>query len=375
MRIADHRHTVARGFRDVLANGLRFEGGPLRAIISYMSRRSAFPILIAQLGALVAGIAACGPDTSCSDTATAPTKMVELSADRACAFAKQSPRGDLLSNANCADVCGSPYNQCRFDADYEADFGSRNPDGGPAPVADGGIVTTQTCPTRTAKITCSHDLGCIGGRATEGMLPIGVSEPTLLAHLAASAHLEAVSVVAFERLASELARFEAPVGLVDAARDAAKDERRHVALLEKVMENEGGSLEASSLSTTVHPSRSLFQVAVENAREGCVRETYGALVCAFAGNRAEGAELRAAMRIIAEDEGRHAAFSWDLHEWALAKLEPHEADVVRAELRSARIELAETVQSALDAPKGLGWPSRPESARLIAEMERHFPEA
>lgn len=341
-----------------------------------MSRRSAFPILIAQLGALVAGVAACGPDTSCSDTATAPTKVVELSADRACAFAKQSPRGDLLSNANCADVCGSPYNQCRLDAEYEADFGSRNPDAGPAPVADGGIVTTQLCPTRTAKITCSHDLGCIGGRATQGMLPIAVSEPTLLAHLAASAHLEAVSVVAFERLATELAFLGAPVGLVDAASDAALDERRHVALLEKILEKEVGSREASSLSEApVHASRSLFEVAVENAREGCVRETYGALVCAFAGNRAEDAELRAAMRVIAEDEGRHAAFSWDLHEWALAKLEPHEADVVRAELRSARAELAETVQSALDSPKGLGWPSRPESARLIAEMERHFPEA
>jgi hypothetical protein len=341
-----------------------------------MSRRSAFPILIAQLGALIAGVAACGPDTSCSDTPTAPSKVVELSADRACAFAKQPLRGDVLSNANCADVCGSPYNQCRFDDEYAADFGSRNPDAGPEPVADGGIVTTQSCPTRAAKITCSHNLLCIGGRATQGMLPIAVSEPTLLAHLAASAHLEAVSVVAFERLASELTLFGAPVGLVDAARDAALDERRHVALLEKLVQKEGASPAASALSSaTAHASRSLFEVAVENAREGCVRETYGALVCAFAGHRAEDAELRAAMRIIAEDEGRHAAFSWDLHEWALAKLERHEADVVREELRSARAELAETVKNAVDAPKGLGWPDRPESARLIEEMERHFPEA
>lgn len=337
-----------------------------------MTRRLSFPLLVLHLGGLVAGASACGPDTSaCSSAAVAPEKEVELSAEAACAVAKRPLGVDQLSYADCQSVCGAPYSQCRLDADYAADFRARNPDGGAsAPPEDGGVLPQGRCPTRTAKVTCRDDLGCIGGRATAGLAaPRVVGAVTAAAHLSASAELEAISVVAFERLAFDLTCLGAPEALALAARAAADDERRHAATLGALAARAGGAGVGAPPPPPFAP-RSLVAIARENAREGCVRETYGALVCAFAAHRAADPELRAAMRGIAEDEARHAALSWDLHEWALGELSRDEAAEVLAELAAARAELARTVLNAAAGPREIGLPSRREAARLLAGMGR-----
>src|SRR5439155_17831135 len=96
---------------------------------------------------------------------------------------------------------------------------------------------------------------------------------------------------------------------------------------------------------TVHAreARSLEGIAVDNAVEGCVRETYGALVATYQAENAKDAAVRAAMKRIAREEIRHAALSWQLDGWLAGRLDRAARErVARAKL-GARAELASTL--------------------------------
>ena len=54
----------------------------------------------------------------------------------------------------------------------------------------------------------------------------------------------------------------------------------------------------------------------ENAREGCVRETFGALIAMHQAERAGDPIIRRAMRRIAEEETRHAELAWEVASWS-----------------------------------------------------------
>jgi hypothetical protein len=86
-------------------------------------------------------------------------------------------------------------------------------------------------------------------------------------------------------------------------------------------------------------TRTLADVAVENAVEGCVRETYGALLAFVEALSSPDPSLRRAMRSIAEDECRHAELAWSVHAWALPRLLPAERRRVVEALRAATREL------------------------------------
>src|SRR6185369_2194729 len=80
------------------------------------------------------------------------------------------------------------------------------------------------------------------------------------------------------------------------------------------------------------PLRSLADLALENAVEGCVRETWGALVALRQASRAADVEVRAAMGRIARDEVRHAELAWTIDRW----LTPRLGAAQRQQVRSAR---------------------------------------
>jgi len=68
------------------------------------------------------------------------------------------------------------------------------------------------------------------------------------------------------------------------------------------------------------PLRTLEEVALENALEGCVRESLGAWNAWQHAQNGADAELRATMRRIAMDEARHASLAWEIHHWAMKRL-------------------------------------------------------
>ncbi|WP_233595239.1 MULTISPECIES: hypothetical protein [Corallococcus] len=99
---------------------------------------------------------------------------------------------------------------------------------------------------------------------------------------------------------------------------------------------------------TALPLRPLLDVALDNAVEGCVRETYGALVAHYQALHAQDTEVREAMVRIAEDETRHAGLSWDIDQWARSRLSSQERDTLREAQRQAVALLRAEVAVPLD---------------------------
>jgi hypothetical protein len=175
--------------------------------------------------------------------------------------------------------------------------------------------------------------------------------------LAAMAHLEAASVPAFARLARELAAHGAPRSLRYETRRAMRDEIRHARLVGSLAEESGGRV--PPVRARPARGRSLEAIAIDNAVEGCVRETFGAVVVAMQAARAEIPGVRRAMDGIAQDEARHALLSWRLAAWLDRRLDID----ARARVRSARSVAVDKLarEVAIDPPerdqRALGLPS------------------
>jgi hypothetical protein len=119
----------------------------------------------------------------------------------------------------------------------------------------------------------------------------------------------------------------------------------------------GALAERFAVKPAVHEAqqfalRGLFEVALENAVEGCVRETYGAVVGHHQARHAQDPVVRAGMAQVAEDETRHAALSWAVAEWALPQLTDAQRDEIRAAQRAA-IERADSLGEHPGGPRAL----------------------
>ncbi len=179
-----------------------------------------------------------------------------------------------------------------------------------------------------ATLSCHYD--CTG-RVPAGYCPPDAPQAaTLGAHFARMAALEAASIVAFRSLARELATHRAPVSLVRACRRAARDEVRHARATSALARAHGATVLVGRVEA--QGPRSIEAMALENAVEGCVRETFGALVAHWQAREARDPRVRAAMKRIARDETRHAALSWSIDAWARTRIDR----VARARIDQAR---------------------------------------
>jgi hypothetical protein len=197
-----------------------------------------------------------------------------------------------------------------------------------------------------------------GGAA--GVDPVG-------AFFSEIAHLEASAVFAFRILAHELHAHGAPLSLVRAARDAADDEVRHAESMTRIARRFGA--EPARVRVRPRPIRTLYEIALDNACEGCVRETFGALVGTHQAAAATDPEIAAALRMIAEDETRHAALSWAIAEWVEGRLTEDE----RAHVRAARARAVVALRAEMacePAPELVSVAGLPASARATALLDQ-----
>ncbi|MBX3191883.1 MAG: ferritin-like domain-containing protein [Labilithrix sp.] len=215
------------------------------------------------------------------------------------------------------------------------------------------------------------DSGVVCGRRPRGLCALDAAKGSSSVgdHFARCAHLEAASVVAFRRLELELLRFGAPPSLVARARRSRADEIRHARETSRIARRFGAVVPP----VVVGPmsTRDLFSIALENVVEGCVRETYGALVAAFQA-RIAAPELRPMLARIALDEARHAELAHDVARFLDRKLTPAE----RARIDRARRDALADLRSELhDPPRDLvdtaGLPSRAQALALLDGLEHH----
>jgi hypothetical protein len=234
------------------------------------------------------------------------------------------------------------------------------------------LVTADGTITEVGRVRVSevaHDYGCpIAGRKPEGLVPACASGDLAGGYFAKMAHLEAASVVAFAHMVDELRAHGAPHELVARAEKAIVDERRHADCIGALAAQRGSTV--PEVRTAPMRVRSLLDMAVENRREGCVRETFGALVAHYQAEASTALPVREAMKAIAADETEHAALSWDLDAWFATKLDASERAIVEAAGREAALALEDECAHALEdeAPGIVGLPSRSVGLRLFAGL-------
>ncbi|HEY2366099.1 MAG TPA: ferritin-like domain-containing protein, partial [Polyangiaceae bacterium] len=225
----------------------------------------------------------------------------------------------LLADAGCGlyfDVpCGLPegltvddagnINRCdQICIDARDDLCAQLPPWFTDVLLDAGLIdggTAETVEAGAVFIVCACQGS--GGRRPEGLVPRDArSASSVGAFFAHAAHLEAASVYAFARMRGELRTLRAPSRLVSRATRAIADERRHARVVSALARRYGGTPSRPRVKRTRR--RSVEAIAIENATEGCVRETFAALVAHWQALHARDPIVRAAYARIARDETR-----------------------------------------------------------------------
>ncbi|MEO7111220.1 MAG: ferritin-like domain-containing protein [Polyangiaceae bacterium] len=242
---------------------------------------------------------------------------------------------------------------------------------GPACEPDGNVLDlTRDSAAGPLIVECGSCVG-IAGRRPGGLDEfVGAHSPNAVgAYFATCAYLEAASVHAFRILRRELVALGAPADLLEAATRAEADEVKHTCMTRKLARAHGGT--PQRVRVKKNPNRSLEEIALENAVEGCVRETFGALLAMWQAEHATDAAIADAMKVIAVDETRHAAFSWAVAGWA----DEHLDEAARARVAAARdrafAELEKEIAAEIhpDLIDRAGMPSARDQKRLLAEMK------
>jgi hypothetical protein len=266
---------------------------------------------------------------------------------------------------------------CRVDRDACAELCAKA-------LRDGGVITgrqvecavTFATPDVKVKVAWEESKSSTGcpaeGRRPAGLAPRGPVEAgtAIGAWLAHAAWLEAASIHAFVHLAHDLEAHGAPRSLARWALLAAREEVRHARALAAAAARYGAAVPVPVV--TPPAPRALEAIAIENAAEGCVRETWGAAVAEWQARAARDPALRAAFTAIARDEARHAALAWAVDRWASAHLDPAgRARVIAARAAAARELQEEAAGEALDPAAAvlLGLPEPRAMAALAARAD------
>ncbi len=224
--------------------------------------------------------------------------------------------------------------------------------------ADGTTGAKTVSCTSCAVGRRPHDLldePCEGGRADEAPVARALAE---------MARVEAASVHAFRRLERSLAGLGADERTLSRVRRAARDEIAHARRVSSLARARGGRHRPVRIDCARRAST--YELALENAVEGCVRETLGVAYLAHQRANAADPELRALADALYEDELDHAALSWDL----VSFFDAHLDEAERASLREAQRRALDEVVDEMGridprVAKALGYPSQAVVARMV----------
>src|SRR6185312_2291637 len=260
-------------------------------------------------------------------------------------------------------------------------------DAGIASATDGGFLPTAycavTCSTSTTdcrevvtdrgqpELLCTQLVSCGGRRPVAWSAEPVDRVDAIEQFFVRSAALEAASVHAFRRLADELRRHGAPDELAQRAGASAAQEVVHARIVGEMARRYGATPVAVRLPEA--GERTLLELAIDNAIEGCVRETFGAAVAQWQAATARDKRVRRAMRRIARDEADHARLAWDLRAWMATRLTIDERTLVLAETQRAVARLDAVVVSS-SPPRALvdevGLPTAAQAASIVANGRR-----
>ena len=237
--------------------------------------------------------------------------------------------------------------------------------------------TTLQCAASFTEVNSAYTgaPGCYNPpRPVVGRMPAGLQvHPQTAAselgnYFADMAAMETAAITAFRYLVRELTAYQAPANLIQLAQTAVKEETRHAhmaGLLSQACDTAVPVVEVADFQL-----RSLFEIALENAIEGCVNETFAAACGLWQEQQAEFSVFRQVIGHIAEEEIGHAALSWSIHEWAMPQLTLAQ----QAHIRQAQAEAVDSVAQKFlreETPlvrRAVGLPQQADAAQLFQQL-------
>lgn len=307
-------------------------------------RRLLAAIAIASLPVTAAGC--CGP---------APTASRTEIIDPESPIYKPLVQACIADDLTCGDLCEEILRQAEVEGASTATF------------SECRIMNASATEVR---MTYSFPYDCVAGRRPPGLggrLADCVASP-VAGWLAQMAHLEAAAVYAFAHTAIQLGRHRAPAALIERAIVAARQEVVHAALMAQLARAHGA--EPPLLQVAAAGELALFELCRDNAVEGCVRETYGALVAAYQAHMAPRGPLRAALAQIAVEEAEHAELSVAIDRWARPRLSDEQRAQVEAAEQGAIVEVMASAARPVD-PRlvaGVGLPAPETAVELVRAL-------
>lgn len=239
----------------------------------------------------------------------------------------------------------------------------------------GGMQVVQTdfaSDCYSCALSCWDTSCCSMGRRPEGLVDVDAAGGDAIGvYFANACRMEAASVPAFIALRDELVMYGASMDLVARAEDAMDDEVRHTRITAALARRFGAREGAWGDPPKVERrgQRSVEEIALENAVEGCVNEAYAALLVAWQGEHAVDPHVSSAMLAIADDERRHAELARSVATWLDTKLDEASRRRIDEAVEQAACQLVrgiapfppELVAAGLGPPPG-------EQARLIESL-------
>ncbi len=305
---------------------------------------------------LLALLPGCGSIDSCGSGGTVPTTE-DTTVDSA-HMADAAGSDGVLSDDECAALCAQTMGVSQVTACSATEIADTGGDSGTDSAGDTGNSVSYT-------LECTGVVfyGCMG-RPPAGLSRPRRAAPGIGPWAAQAASMEAASVRAFLDLGTALDRLGAPESLQQRARRAARDEVRHTQIMARIARAHRAPLVPAQISDVAAPDRA--QLALENARSGCVQETWSALMARHQALHAPDPAVRAAMAEIAGDEATHADLAFAIQEWlAGAAGQGAVADAVATEIAAIRAGLTE--QDDAEAAV-LGLPSREAGVQLLDDL-------
>ncbi len=210
-----------------------------------------------------------------------------------------------------------------------------------------------------------------------GRIPVGAhiqaqtpnEIPSVLgAYFSNMAAMETAAITAFRYLVRELEAYQAPDELVQMARLAVDEEIDHAEMAGLL--SEAYRTPVPEVKVDDFQLRSLFKIALENAVEGCVNETFAAACGIWQHEHAEHEVFRAVMGRVAEEESGHADLSWKIHRWVMPQLSEAERQHIYQAQQEAVADLENSFKVENDEALRLavGLPDVADAARLIREL-------
>lgn len=257
-------------------------------------------------------------------------------------------------------------------------------DGGVPPSESKDVLCSMHCPQANSctqitieqpngsgipALECVSHYNCGAGRRPAGLTNAELpKKPSMAQWFVHAAHLEAASVDAFRLLRRDLRAHGAPRSLLRQASRAAREEKRHARRMRALAKRAGVSIRAPSVAPTPIPS--FEEMVCQNAIEGCLRETFGALVARHQAEHAQDSELAAAMRRIAKEEAHHAALAQRVDAWARKRLTPDASRRIGMVRRTAARDLLFEATEPMDthARAVLGLPDACTAAALVKTL-------